>query len=251
MLIDWFTVVAQIVNFLVLIALLKHFLFGRIVQAIDAREKAIAARLAEAEEKNAVAAREMETCRVLAAEHQQKCDALLEQARRDAEEKRKDMVSKARETVRELEAKWRGDLDVEKRVFLDELRNRAAEGVLNVSRKALADLASCDVQQAAVETFIEHLRGVDLRALSGDLTILTPVIPSPQQQRAIREALEARLGPVALRFNSDASMHWGIELRGGGRMIGWTPDGYLDSLAENLRGVLDEQAQPCSTMAPA
>ena len=28
MLIDWFTVVAQIVNFLVLVALLKHFLWG-------------------------------------------------------------------------------------------------------------------------------------------------------------------------------------------------------------------------------
>ena len=32
MLIDWFTVVAQIVNFLVLVALLKHFLYGRLVR---------------------------------------------------------------------------------------------------------------------------------------------------------------------------------------------------------------------------
>ena len=52
MLIDWFTVIAEIVNFLVLVALLKHFLFGRLVAAIDAREERIAARLREAEQKN-------------------------------------------------------------------------------------------------------------------------------------------------------------------------------------------------------
>ena len=47
MLIDWFTVVAQIVNFLVLVALMKHFLYGRLLRAIDEREAGIAARLAE------------------------------------------------------------------------------------------------------------------------------------------------------------------------------------------------------------
>ena len=47
MLIDWFTVVAEIVNFLILVALLKRFLWGRLVQAIDEREKRISGRLAE------------------------------------------------------------------------------------------------------------------------------------------------------------------------------------------------------------
>jgi F-type H+-transporting ATPase subunit b len=50
MLIDWFTVAAQIVNFLVLVALLKHFLWGRLVRAIDEREKRIAGRLSAAED---------------------------------------------------------------------------------------------------------------------------------------------------------------------------------------------------------
>ena len=53
MLIDWFTVCAQIVNFLVLVALLKHFLYGPILRAMDAREQTIAGRLAEAQQKAA------------------------------------------------------------------------------------------------------------------------------------------------------------------------------------------------------
>ena len=46
--IDWFTVVAQIVNFLILVWLLKKFLYGPIIRAMDDRERRIASRLEEA-----------------------------------------------------------------------------------------------------------------------------------------------------------------------------------------------------------
>ncbi len=49
MLIDWFTVIAQILNFLILVWLLKHFLYKPILNAIDAREKKVADELANAE----------------------------------------------------------------------------------------------------------------------------------------------------------------------------------------------------------
>ena len=41
--IDWFTVVAQAINFLILVWLLKRFLYKPILHAIDEREKGIAA----------------------------------------------------------------------------------------------------------------------------------------------------------------------------------------------------------------
>jgi F-type H+-transporting ATPase subunit b len=51
MLIDWFTVAAQALNFLVLVWLLKRFLYKPILDAIDVREKGIAATLAGADAK--------------------------------------------------------------------------------------------------------------------------------------------------------------------------------------------------------
>jgi F-type H+-transporting ATPase subunit b len=53
--IDWFTVFAQIVNFIILIFLLKRFLYGPIIAAIDKREENISARITEAEEKHLAA----------------------------------------------------------------------------------------------------------------------------------------------------------------------------------------------------
>ena len=48
--IDWITVVAQIANFLVLVWLLKRFLYRPILDGIDAREAEITRRMAEAGE---------------------------------------------------------------------------------------------------------------------------------------------------------------------------------------------------------
>ena len=47
--IDWFVFFAQIVNFLILVWLLKKFLYSRIIKAIDDREAKITATFEEAE----------------------------------------------------------------------------------------------------------------------------------------------------------------------------------------------------------
>ncbi|WP_445663747.1 F0F1 ATP synthase subunit B family protein, partial [Ideonella azotifigens] len=48
MLIDWFTVGAQALNFVILVALLKRFLYQPVLDAVDAREAQIAKQLADA-----------------------------------------------------------------------------------------------------------------------------------------------------------------------------------------------------------
>jgi F-type H+-transporting ATPase subunit b len=58
MLIDWFTVGAQVLNFLILVWLLKRFLYKPILNAIDAREKLIAAELPMPTTKKAEAQKE-------------------------------------------------------------------------------------------------------------------------------------------------------------------------------------------------
>ena len=100
MLIDWFTVAAQAINFLLLVWLLKRFLYRPVLAAIDEREKRIAVQLQDAQSKKAEALQEqavfqrknedfdrrrsqlfLEATDAVQAERQK----LLEAARRDAE----------------------------------------------------------------------------------------------------------------------------------------------------------------------
>ncbi|NER81960.1 MAG: ATP F0F1 synthase subunit B, partial [Leptolyngbya sp. SIO1D8] len=60
MLIDPFTTLAQIVNFLILVTLLKHFLYGPITRTMAQREQTIANRLEQAEQQEIAAQQEAE-----------------------------------------------------------------------------------------------------------------------------------------------------------------------------------------------
>ena len=82
--IDWFTFFAQIINFLILVWLLKRFLYQPILHAIDAREKRIAAELADADAKKAEAQKERDEFQHKNEEFDQQRAALLRQATDEA-----------------------------------------------------------------------------------------------------------------------------------------------------------------------
>lgn len=247
MLIDWFTVSAQIVNFLVLVWLLKRFLWGRLVAAIDAREAHIAAQLADADQKMKQADGRMQELNARAEDLTRERGEVLARAQREADELRLEMVQQAREAVRKQESAWREDLDREKRSFVEDLRQRIAVEMLAVLRRALKELACADLQRCAVEVFLEKLRAIDESALrqlaaGGNVTVLSAAGLSGETQAEIQAALSARLGPsVPVAFETSRLMSWGLELRSNGRSIGWTPDAYLDSLDHRIREALETQ----------
>jgi len=80
MLIDWFTIGAQALNFLILVWLLKRFLYKPILHAVDAREKRIAGELADADAKKAEAQKERDEFQHKNEEFDQQRAALLTKA---------------------------------------------------------------------------------------------------------------------------------------------------------------------------
>src|SRR5581483_2398664 len=115
---------AQIVNFLVLVVLLKHFFWGRLIKSIDDREKRISTCLAAADEKNRQADQAIRQAHQLAAEEECQRAALLAEAQRQAEELRTRAIREARESVQQLEQKWLEELDREKAAFAADARRR-------------------------------------------------------------------------------------------------------------------------------
>jgi F-type H+-transporting ATPase subunit b len=249
MLIDWFTLTAQIINFVLLVWLLKRFLWGKVVRAIDERENRIAARLADADEKTRQASRCMEELQACAAEQQAQREELMARARKEADELRLAMIQEARGRVRQQEAQWLEDLKRAQRTFLDEVRRCLMAQIMAVIRRALAELASTDVQRAAAEVLIERLRTIDagsLRDLLADGAIaVRSASELPRELRGrIETVLGSRLGqPVHVDFIQDPAMSWGLELRSNGRCIGWNPESYLDSLEDGLRKALEPRPQ--------
>src|ERR1700677_4253344 len=105
MLIDWFTVSAQAVNFLILVWLMKRFLYKPILNAIDAREQRIAAELADADAKKAEAQKERDEFQHKNEEFDQQQAALLDKATDEAKAQGERLIDEAGKAADALSAK--------------------------------------------------------------------------------------------------------------------------------------------------
>ena len=254
MLINWFTIAAQIVNFLVLVWLLKHFLYGRILNLIDSREKKIVAGLAEAAAKEQEAGQNLARYQAQLAEFERQQETMLADAKREAQERRQELLQAAREQVHTLQAKWQEDLERERNTFLTELRGRAATEMITITQRVVADLACLDVQQCAVQVFLDKIRLLENDAwkniAQGDM-LLRSAYDLPEDTRAeIQQIIEERLHmPVSLRFERAPEMGLGVELRGNGRRIGWNSSSYLEAMEQDLKTALEHHPEHASAEA--
>ncbi len=254
MLINWFTVTAQIVNFLVLVYLLKRFLYKPIVKAMDERDRRIASRLEEAEQREEAARQEQDQYEEKKREIDDQRDTLLGQIKEDVETQRKELVSKTRLQVDAVRTNWYHALEREKEAFLRELRERAGKHVCAIARRALKDLGNVELEQHMVRLFIERLRGLDQaeqKALKESVhkskqeVAVTSAFEIPEaMSREIAEVLRAYTADSkGLQFETSPDVICGIELRAHGRKIAWSVRDYLEGLETTLAEVLIGEAK--------
>lgn len=259
--IDWFTFGAQIVNFVILIALLKRFLYGPILEAMDRREEAIANRLEEARARREEAAREAKHYRSLQETLQAERQDRLAAAEQEAEERRRELVQAAREDVEYLEAQWRDALRRERTSIMHAVSERALEETVAMARRALTDLADADLEARAVDVLVARLRDAgdddtdDLAAAfeaSGGRATLRSAFPLPDEAVArIQAVLREAVGEEPdLSVETDDDIGFGVELRVEHRRVAWTLDGYLDHLLERVEDRLDAAVRQTMSASP-
>lgn len=248
MLIDGLTVLAQIVNFLVLVWLLKRFLFGRILNAIDAREKRIATNLAEAETREKEAAELLAVYQAKLQDFERERASLLAQAKLEAGKQHAEGMERAREEVRAFETKWREELERERSTLLGDFRCRMVDEILSLTRRTLEDLTCLDVHECAVRAFLERARGLGEEArrdlARGEVRVLTACDLPEETRVQIRNVLEEHLQtPMRLHFEHAPGLGLGLELRGNGWRVGWNSASYLEALREELLEVAGHAAE--------
>ncbi|MFP3903523.1 MAG: F0F1 ATP synthase subunit B [Armatimonadota bacterium] len=158
---DWFTFVAQIINFLVLVWLLKHFLYGPIINAMETREERIASRLREAEKKIADAEEAERRYHEQVREIEQRREEMLQNAEKEAQQRREELLEEVRREVEQAEERWHRAAQREREIFLQELQERVGRETIGVIRRILADLADDELERLIITRFAERLTDVD------------------------------------------------------------------------------------------
>lgn len=261
MLIDWFTVAAQALNFLILVWLMKRFLYKPVLDAIDAREKRIAMELADAEAKRAEAGKLRDEFQQRNAEFDQQRAALLTKATDEAQAEHQRLLDEARKAADLLDAKRQQAMLRDAENLRQAISRRTRQEVFAIARKTLTDLASTTLEASAGTEFVRRLRTMDGSARTSlAAAIASATAPAlvrsafdlpPVQRAAIEQALrETFATDVAVQFETAAELIGGIELRVNGQRVAWSIDAYLASLQDAVTGLL-ESGQPPDSGEPA
>ncbi len=245
MLIDWFTVGAQALNFLILVWLLKRYLYRPVLAAIDAREKTVAKMIADAAARETQAQVAGEELRKRNEAFDQERDGLLRKATEESAAERQRLIESARQDSQLLRSKLTLALDAERAELGRQLSLRTQAEVFAVARKALSDLAGASLEEHIIEVFIERLAdasadadpaGTTGLAVPARLALVRSAFePDPAAQTRVEAAVRKRLGAnVAVRFETAPELICGVELTVDGEKLAWSVADYLSTLARDV-----------------
>ena len=243
--IDWLTVVAQIVNFMLLVWLLQHFLYGPITSAMQRREERIANKLRDADEKREEADREAAGYRDKQNELETQREQLLADARVEADEKRKVLERKARNDVEQRKLEWLQQVEDQKEEFFTDLRQQTTEQFYTLARRALSDLADAELEEQIVRIFIEKLTALDKYikekiATAGskagnNISVRSRFEMAKSLRQLVTKAIQEEILEAAeVIYEQTSETGIGLELKAGGQTVSWNLDSYLDSLENEV-----------------
>jgi F-type H+-transporting ATPase subunit b len=261
MLIDWFTVGAQALNFLILVWLMKRFLYKPILHAIDAREPRIAKELADADAKQADAQNERDEFQHKNQKFDEQRTALLSKATDEAKAERQRLLDEARKAAEELASKRHDTLRNEEENLHQAIRRRTQQEVFAIARKVLTELAGASLEERMGGIFIHRLREMNDEAKEGlakalktasDPALVKSAFDLPAEQRAaIQDALnETFSGKIHVRFETAPNLVGGIELTANGQKVAWSIADYLTSLERGVAELLKEKDKPQAKAEP-
>jgi F-type H+-transporting ATPase subunit b len=255
MLIDWFTVGAQALNFLILVWLMKRFLYKPILHAIDEREKLIAKELADANAKKAEAQKEHDEFQHKNEEFDRQRAELLSKATDEAKAERQRLLDEARKAADALSAKRQESMRNDAHNLNQAISRRTQREVFAISRKALSDLATTSLEERMGEVFIRRLHELNGEAKE-TLAKALKTAPEPplvrsafdlptEQRAAIQVALnETFSAEIQVRFETAPDLVSGIELTTNGQKVAWSIADYLASLEKGVDELLKEKEKP-------
>lgn len=156
--IDWRLLIAQIVNFVILLAVLYKFVYKPLLALLEKREKMIAKSVEDA---RAIEERVRDTekgTQEILTNARKEATQILEAAEQTAEDRRKGSVEKTKEDLRHIVEQTRALLKGEKETMMQEVQHEIAHIVVQATERVLEDVAHEKVSDALVQKTLAKMK---------------------------------------------------------------------------------------------
>jgi F-type H+-transporting ATPase subunit b len=256
--IDWFTVGAQTINFLLLVWLLKRYLYVPILNAIDARESHVAKVLSDADTIKSEAELERKLFDQKNFEINAKHDELLKESKMIACEKGEQIIINAYKKADDISKNRLLVLERELQNYHNNIAVKSLKEIYEITRKVLAELADVKLEEKMFECFSKHLQSITpeeknnlnkiIESGKSGLILYSAFELTPAKIKKTNAILQQVISPninrhYPLKHEIKPELISGIELRSNGWKIAWNSEDYLNVLQTNIKQRLDEQRE--------
>ncbi len=243
--INWFTVIAQVINFLVLVWLLKRFLYKPILNAIDEREKKIAGQLKDADDKKGAAIKEQADFNKKNADFDQQKKALMDKAIAYTNAQRDKLLQDAKDEANALRSNLEKAAKENQQNEESANEDKTQKQVFAITKKLLKEMASSSLEDQSVNTFNKRLSSLNddekkkfkdaFKSNTNTILVRSAFDLSAPQQVSITNIVNEMLATKSLlQFKTAPELINGIELTTNGYKMAWSFSDYLHSLQNNL-----------------
>ncbi|MFP4114136.1 MAG: hypothetical protein ACOC2Y_04945 [Spirochaetota bacterium] len=240
---DLFTFLASLFNFLVLLALLRIFLFKPVTKAMDEREERIANTWDEAE-------REKQEAEDLKAEYEEKMervdeerDEMLLATREEMDRQERQRTERLREEIDAKREEWLQALESDKERLLRSVREEVAKATVESTRSALTALANVSLERRMVERLVEEIGsqgGGLVETLRGaEVEVTTSHRIGDDERGRIESKLREVGEPSSVSFAEAGDLVCGVRMQVGDREIGWSVSDHVAELESGITELIE------------
>ncbi len=251
---DWFTVSAQILNFLILVWLLKHFLYKRILKALDAREDLIAKKIKDADSANAEADKERDKFQDKNNKFDRDREELMNGAREEVSAERRRLLVEALKAADTIRVRQQEEMKREQQGLSQTIIKKTQSEVFAITRKTLTDLSGAELEERMFNAFDQRLRNMEtglkesvasaLKATTDPATVRSAFEMPPKQKNSIQNLLnEVFSDEIQVRYETAPELISGIELNANGQKVAWSISEYLMSMEKSVAELMKEQSE--------
>lgn len=248
--IDWLTVAAQWINFLILMWLLKRFLYRPIIDAMAKRRENLAQQSQQAERSAAQAEQLAAEYRAKLAELEQQRSELIAAARQQAAAERETLLQQARAETQNQAERWQQAFEREKAELQTQLSHDFNHLLTAIAHKAVRDLSGLEWEHALCGQFLQHLQQLpetDKQRLAQSardgLTLTGSFEIDAIWRQRLTEALQQILSIEApIRFQTHPENALGLSLNSASYSLEWSTQRYFDEMQQQIAAMLKQSA---------
>jgi F-type H+-transporting ATPase subunit b len=155
------TVIVELITFLVMMAVLARWVYPRIVELAEARQRLIAQQLAEAEKSRAAAEAELKEAEAKLAEARKTAQSVIEAATKSGEQLRQELKQKAEDEAKRLAETARKEIEAERERAIQSVRNEVASLVVAATEKVIGETLDEGKHKQLIERAIAEVASGD------------------------------------------------------------------------------------------